>query len=293
MLAAGTLYGQSPLAADLPDAPQAQTSQSQTQKPDPQQAGQTSSSSQQPATPETKEQKEQRAQEELKKEEQQRILGVVPLFNVTSNHASAPLTAKQKYQLMFKGSTDPWIFFLTAVDGGISMAGDEYQTYGQGVEGFAKYWGAAYADTFDGNFWGNAVLPAWWHEDPRYFRLGQGNFFKRAGYSASTTVWCKRDNGKWGPNYGNVAGNFIAGAISNVYYPANDRGVGLTLGRGASVTYEGIVGAELAEFWPDIAHHYIKKRQEKREREAAQQSGKATPAPAPPANPQGEPTKPQ
>ncbi len=247
-------------SADLPDAPQASSQTQQTSQP--------ASSSQQPNSTETKEQQQKRAAEELKKEEQQRILGVVPLFNVTSG-AAAPLTPKQKFQLTFKSSTDPWIFFLTAVDGGISMAGDEYVSYGQGVEGFAKYWGAAYADTVDGNFWGNAVLPAWWHEDPRYFRMGHGKFIKRVAYSASTTVWCKRDNGKWGPNYGNVAGNFIAGAISNAYYPANDRGVELTFARGASVTYEGVAGAELAEFWPDIYQHFLNKHREKKARKTA------------------------
>jgi len=200
------------------------------------------------------------------------MLGVVPMFNVTSKADAAPLTPKQKFQLFFKSSTDWYEFVLTAVDGGISMAGDEYPSYGQGVEGFAKYWGAAYADTFDGNFWGNAVLPSWWHEDPRYYRRGHGPFLKRAAYAAVTTVWCRRDNGKWGPNYANVTGNFIGGAISNIYYPSNQRGFGLTMGRGASVTYEGIVGAEIAEFWPDIGQRLAKRHAEKLARKRAQQA---------------------
>jgi hypothetical protein len=198
------------------------------------------------------------------------------MFNVQSNANAAPLTSKQKYQLFFKSSTDWYQFAITAIDGGLSMQGDEYASYGEGVEGFAKYWGAAYADTFDGNLWGNAILTSWWHEDPRYYRMGHGNFFRRVGYSAFTTIWCKRDKGTWGPNYANVAGNFIGGTVSNLYYPANDRGVELTLGRGASVTYEGIVGAEIAEFWPDIAGHFIRKHQEKLARQAAQQGGSTT-----------------
>jgi hypothetical protein len=52
-------------------------------------------------------------------------------------------------------------------------------------------------------------------EDPRYFRLGSGSFTHRFLYSAATTIWCKRDNGTWGPNYANVLGNFISGGISN------------------------------------------------------------------------------
>jgi len=241
-----------------------------------------SSSAGQPAQaiPETKEQKAERARRELEAEEHQRMLGVVPMFNVQSNADAAPLTSKQKYQLFFKSSTDWYVFAITAIDGEISLLGQEYPSYGEGVEGFAKYWGAAYADTFDGNLWGNAILTSWWKEDPRYYRMGHGPFMKRAAYSAITTVWCKRDKGTWGPNYANVAGNFIGGAISNLYYPSDQRGVGLTLGRGASVTYEGIVGAEIAEFWPDIAQHFINKHREKMERKAEQHSG-TEPAPKP------------
>lgn len=280
---------------DLPDAPDASAPQSTPapaptatqQNPatpapatGPSQTAQSpgSSSSVQPAqtTEETKEQKAERAKRELEAEEKQRLLGVVPMFNVQSNANAAPLTSKQKYQLFFKSSTDWYQFAITAIDGEISLLGKEYPSYGEGVEGFAKYWGAAYADTFDGNLWGNAILTSWWKEDPRYYRMGHGNFFRRAGYSALTTVWCKRDKGTWGPNYANVAGNFIGGTVSNLYYPASSRGVELTLGRGASVTYEGIVGAEIAEFWPDIVQPFIKKHQEKLARKAAQQGG--TPA---------------
>jgi hypothetical protein len=258
------------------------TSSSSTQPaPAPGQSG--SSSSAQPAqnTPETKEQQQERAKRELEAEEKQRLLGVVPMFNVQSNANAAPMTSKQKYQLFFKSSTDWYVFAITAIDGELSQLGNEYPSYGEGVEGFAKYWGAAYVDTFDGNLWGNAILTSWWHEDPRYYRMGHGNFFKRAGYSALTTVWCKRDKGTWGPNYANVAGNFIGGTVSNLYYPANDRGVELTLGRGASVTYEGAVGAEIAEFWPDIAQHFMKKHQEKLDKQAARDSAAASAKPAP------------
>jgi hypothetical protein len=274
---------QSASADDLPDAPQATTQQSApqsttpTQQPAQAQPPATDSSSSAQQAPETKEQQQERAKRELEAAEKQRMLGVVPMFNVQSNRNAAPLSSKQKFQLFFKSSTDWYIFAITGINGEISMLEDEYPTYGEGVGGFAKYWGAAYADTFDGNLWGNAILTSWWKEDPRYYRMGHGKFIKRAAYSAVTTVWCRRDKGTWGPNYANVAGNFIGGAISNVYYPADQRGVGLTLGRGASVTYEGIVGAELAEFWPDIAQRLLKKKRATLDQQTAGPSGATAP----------------
>ncbi len=227
------------------------------------------------------------AEQQLKLQEKQRILGVMATFNTTQNHNALPLSPRQKYQLFFKSVTDPWPFALTAVVAGISQADDDFSAYGQGVQGYAKRYGAAYTDYFTGNFFGNAVLPSLLHEDPRYYQLGHGKIITRALWAAGSTGWCKRDDGTWGPNYANVTGNLIGAAISNVYYPAEERTVSDTLQRGLTVTVEGAIGAELIEFWPDIAAHYKRKKAEKRAREAAKKNpqGASQPTPKTPATP--------
>ena len=40
---------------------------------------------------------------------------------------------------------------------------------------------------------------------------------------------CKGDNGHWQANYSNIVGSFASGGISNLYYPATDRGAELTV----------------------------------------------------------------
>ena len=73
-------------------------------------------------------------------------------------------------------------------------------------------------------------------------------------YALATNVICKHDNtGKWEPNYSNVGGNIIAGAISNLYYPSQNSGWGQTLSNGMIVTAEGGFGSLFQEFWPDIS----------------------------------------
>jgi hypothetical protein len=225
------------------------------------------------------------AEQQLRLQEKQRILGVMATFNTTQNHDALPLSRRQKYQLFFKSVTDPWPFALTAVVAGISQADDDFSAYGQGMQGYAKRYGAAYTDYFTGNFFGNAVLPSLLHEDPRYYQRGKGKFITRALWAAGSTGWCKRDDGTWGPNYSNVTGNLIGAAISNVYYPAEERTMSDTLQRGLTVTVEGAIGAELIEFWPDIASHYKRKKAEKRAREAAQKNpqGASQPTPQSPA----------
>ena len=73
-------------------------------------------------------------------------------------------------------------------------------------------------------------------------------------------VICKHDNtGKWEPNYSNVGGNIIAGAISNLYYPRRTPALGQTIDNGFIVTVEGTFGCVLQEFWPDISRKFFHK----------------------------------
>ena len=222
-----------------------------------------SQATQPPSDPETPYQK---AEEQLKQQEHQRVMGVMATFNTTRNHDAAPLSSGQKFQLFFKSAFDPWPFGLNAVVAGVNQAANSDPEWGQGVQGYAKRYGAAYSDYFIGNFFGNAVLPSVLHEDPRYFQKGSGSTMSRFLWAAASTVWCKRDKGGWGPNYANVGGNLIGAAIGRVYYPASERTVSDTISDGLTVSAEGIVGAELIEFWPDIVRHHQRKQAEKQAR---------------------------
>ena len=201
--------------------------------------------------------------EQLKKEEQQRVAGVMPAFNVSFNFDAPPLTPKQKFALTMHQNFDWFVFATAAIAAGNDELGHSYSGYGWGAQGYLKRFGAEYANTFDGNLFGNAILPTLLHQDPRYFRLGQGSFTKRFFYSASTTFITRGDNGHKEFNFSNIGGNVIAGGIANVYYPSSQRGVGQTFDSAFTVTLEGMIGAELDEFWPDIAHKLFKKHLKK------------------------------
>ena len=201
-----------------------------------------------------------RAAEELRVEEQQRILRVVPEFNITNVHDAAPLSAKQKFQLAFKGEVDPATFVAAGIYAGLSQWQKGSPSYGYGMQGYGKRFGAAYLDAFDGSIIGDAMLPAVLHQDPRYFRQGQGSFISRFMHAIDSAYRCKGDDGKWTWNYSNVLGNVAAGAISNAYYPSSDRGVAPTFERAFTVTAEGAVGAVFFEFWPDISRKFLTRK---------------------------------
>jgi hypothetical protein len=270
IIPAGMAHAQTDVAnASLPDAPVPQQSTAPIS---------TSTPASAPAPPQTKQ--PQSSDDVLREEEKQRAFGVMPMFQTVSlaNEKNIPpLRPKQKFRLMLKSTTDPFIFAQDAVLSGIGQArdtnsGTETVTnpdgttsrvrwgFGQGASGYFKRFGASYVDTADGNFWGNAVLPVLLKEDPRYYRMGSGSFVRRFSYSAETALWCRRDNGTWGPNYANVAGNFISGGISNLYYPDQDTGFEKTVIGAMTVTAEGVIGSELIEFLPDIEHYFLKNR---------------------------------
>jgi hypothetical protein len=257
----------------LPDAPlpqgeaawQQQNPQQQTQNPpaqQPAQAPDSSSSSSQQQAPNAQQDKTQKekADEQIREQEQQRTLGVVPAFNVTYRSDAVAMTAAQKMKLAFRSSIDPVTFAGAFLIAGYHEANDDYGGFGWGPEGYFKMSGAAYLDSFDGTMIGNGILPAVLHQDPRYFRLGYGSTMHRLLYAVATSYICKGDKSrKWQPNISNVGGNIISGAISNLYYPSSNSGWGQTIGDGMITTTEGSIGAVFNEFWPDISRKFLHK----------------------------------
>jgi hypothetical protein len=258
------------IVAELPDAPApeftlatAAPDLQSAQQPAPSSAtpAQDSSSSQAPsAQPATEKSQHDKAEEQIKEQEQQRVAGILPSFNVSYRSDAVSLSARQKLKLAFRSSTDPVAFAVAAAAAGYHEVGDDDTGFGWGAEGYGKRWGAAYLDSFDGSMIGNGILPAILHQDPRYFRLGHGSTTHRLLYALMTNVVCKHDNtGKWEPNYSNVLGNIASGGISNLYYPAGTSGVGQTFTNGFIVTAEGGFGSIFQEFWPDVSRKILHK----------------------------------
>ncbi len=174
--------------------------------------------------------REEVATEQVKIEEQQRILGIVPNFYVSYISDAAPLTAKQKFKLAARTVVDPVTFIIVGASAGVEQAQNHFIEYGQGVEGYAKRYGANYADNFASTFIGGAIFPTLLKQDPRYFYKGTGSTSSRAVYAIGMSVISKGDNGRWQPGYSMILGSLAAGGISNLYYPSNDRnGFQLTL----------------------------------------------------------------
>lgn len=188
------------------------------------------------------------AEAQIKDEEKQRVLGFVPNYYVSYVPDAASLNTKQKFELAWKTTINPVTFLLTGVAAGFEQMQDQYGGYGQGAAGYGKRYGATYADVVTGNFIGGALLPSILKQDPRYFYKGTGSRRSRIFYALANIAITRGDNGKWQPNYSGLMGSMAAAGISNAYYPASDRGAGLTFENFAITVAAGGAANILQEF---------------------------------------------
>ena len=172
------------------------------------------------------------ALEQIKAAEHQRVLGILPNFYSSYIWDAAPLNPGQKFDLALHSIADPVEFLGTGIVAAAEQVNNTLPGYGKGGEGYAKRYGAAYADEVIGRLLGSAVLPSLLHQDPRYFYKGTGSVRSRATYAVTRALVTRGDNGQSQPNYSRVLGSFAAGGLANLYYPRSDRGLGLTLGDG-------------------------------------------------------------
>jgi hypothetical protein len=192
--------------------------------------------------------KEQLADEQVQIALQQRIGGVIPNFYSSYNWNAPPMGAKQKFQLGFRSVIDPVSFLTVAGVAGAEQYKNIFPAYGGGIEGYGKRYGAALANHVSGTLLSRAIYPSMFHQDPRYFYKGNGTIRSRMVYAISAAVIARGDDGRPKPNYSHVLGNFSAAAISNLYYPASDRGASLVALNGLANTGADAVSNLIREF---------------------------------------------
>lgn len=192
---------------------------------------------------------EQVAQAQVKEQEQQRMLGVFPNYYTSYIWNAAPMTPKQKFDLALHTTTSPVTFLVTAGVAGVEQEHNTFPGYGQGLEGYAKRYGASYADTMTKTMLGRALLPSILHQDPRYFYQGSGTMWSRVFHALLSTVVCRGDDGQLEPNYSYIAGSFAAAGLSNFYRAPEDRRTGLTLRNGLVILGGGAAVNVLRELF--------------------------------------------
>jgi len=188
-----------------------------------------------------------------------RIFGVLPNYRTIEipKLKITPLTAKEKFKL---AAEDSFAYPIAGAFAALAQRQNDPKSWGEESWGpFSKRYAASFADQTDENMMTEAVVPALLKEDPRYFRMGTGSFFKRTSYAMSR-IWVTRtDAGGRTFNFSEIAGAGLSSAISNVYYPQEDRTLSKNLNRWGVLVAEDTVFNLLKEFWPDMRQKILKK----------------------------------
>lgn len=203
---------------------------------------------------------------DIKKQEEtgtsnDRLFYALPNFLTMETKNVPPLTPKQKFWVVTRGSFDyiqiPWYGFLA----GVSQAENSEPGFGQGAAGYGKRYGAYFADGTIENYMVGAVLPSLLRQDPRFYQSGQGGFWHRTGHAIGRIFVTPTDSGGRQFNYSEIIGSAMAAGISTYsYHPKGDRNLPNTASVwGSQVGYDTITFV-VKEFWPDIRRKLSKKK---------------------------------
>ena len=144
----------------------------------------------QQSLPEAPEPRAAMAEDQLKQEENQRVLGVIPNFNSTNDPNAPPLTPNQKINIAFRSAIDPFAFVVAGLDAGHSQLENNFrrlrpgragirQAICGGIRGQLQWHDAGNAYLSDRVSRGSAVLPQ-----------GHGEVKRRFFYAVGTSLWC-------------------------------------------------------------------------------------------------------
>ncbi len=187
------------------------------------------------------------------------ILGVIPNYAAVNEPPKVfhAITAGEKFVIAAHDSFDPFNWALAGVYSAVYQWQNDYPRWGQGAAGYARRYGATFADGAIGTYLSEGIIPTLLHEDPRYFRMGQGPKWRRAGYALTRVLITKTDSGSDRFNNSEIEGNLVAASLANLYYPPADRSLGDTLQKfGINVLSDAGFNV-LREFWPDMKHKVL------------------------------------
>jgi len=189
-----------------------------------------------------------------------RMFGVVPAYGlVEAGMQPPPLTSGQKFKLAVQ-YLNPYTFVFVAAEAGFNQSRNSPKEYGQGAEGYGKRYGAGFADGLTAGIFVTGVYPSLLRQDPRYYRLGDGNLSHRTGYALTRILVTRQDSGRKAPNFSEVLGSFSSSALAVTYYPKSQRDFSDVAER-AGIQFGFDAGFNvLKEFYPDIERKLFRRK---------------------------------
>jgi hypothetical protein len=165
-----------------------------------------------------------------------------------------------------QGRLDDWQKFKLAANNSVALStigaaliGSLYgqavnrpSGYHQGMDGYAKRFGADMARSASSNLFGNFMLASALHQDPRFFVKRNLSLRQSVHYAALRVLYTTSDAGEKQTDYSGLIGPLLSEGLANVYYPDKNRTFGGTLVRyGVDLGWK-FGGNLLRQYWPTL-----------------------------------------
>jgi hypothetical protein len=167
-----------------------------------------------------------------------------------STPAYVPLTLKQKYIYSIKEIFGPDRLVALGAHAALDQMGVRPAQWGGRPESLAVRFASHFGNSLlKHNL--EFALRAVDHEDPRYFRMGHGLPWTRAGYAVLHTFVVHNDRGGWMPAYSLIAAGYGTPYLVRRWRPERFQTASTLESGTVNVGIE--MGANiLREFWPDM-----------------------------------------
>jgi hypothetical protein len=200
--------------------------------------------------------------DDSKGKQTKRMLWVVPNFGAVSANTQLPrMSTREKFVLAAHDSVVDYSSFTWAgILAGQAMLLNSDPELGHGIAGYGRYYWRTFTDGVSGTFFTEAIVPSITHEDPRYYTMEQGGFFRRTGYAISRTFLTKTDSGSTRFSFSEVVGNALEAGLSNAYYPPQERGLSQTATNWGTQMESAVLNHLFQEFWPDIRKNVFRRK---------------------------------
>lgn len=181
-----------------------------------------------------------------------------PSYRVLSSH--------DKFAAFVHRTYSPYTFASVLVNATYSQIVGDWPTYGGGMQGYGKRFGATLANTEAAGLFRVWLLPTLFDEDPRYYPSGKRGLVPRAWYAGTRVLVGRTDDGRNTFNWSEILGTVITASLTNAYYPRRDRGFTDTVSRSFGGVSSDAASNVLREFWPDIKRVFVKHEPERLKR---------------------------
>ena len=175
----------------------------------------------------------------------------VPAPGVETTRAYQPITAQERFDYFMKCSFGPMGVARGVFSAGWQMWRDRPEEWPTDASGFGKRFASRMgrgAITHGVTMGVGFML----HDDPRYYRAGEGSAAARLKHALVSTVVVRNQYGGRMPAYSRLAGLVAGNVIETTWLPPSQNSPSDALRRSASQVGFQVGYNIFKEFWPDI-----------------------------------------